>query len=93
LLFETGRPEDYDRVIVVACRPERQLRRLMDRDRMTELEARQRIAAQLPIDDKVRRADFLIRTDGPPSDTARQVRDVHEALLKDSAAKPTSTRP
>jgi dephospho-CoA kinase len=80
LLYETGRDRDFDKVIVTACDPATQLARVMERDRLTEAEARLRIAAQLPIEEKVRRADFVIRTDGSFEDTDRQVKEVCEAL-------------
>jgi dephospho-CoA kinase len=68
-------------VIVAACDPETQVRRVMARDAVTETEARQRLAAQLPIEDKVRRAHFVIRTDGSVDDTNRQVREVFDRLV------------
>lgn len=74
LLFETGRQAEFDGVIVAACRPDIQLRRLMERDRLTRDEAGRRIGAQLPIADKARLADWLISTDGTLDDTAAQVR-------------------
>jgi len=80
LLYETGRDRDFDTVIVVACDPETQVRRVMARDAATEVEARQRLAAQLPIGDKVRRADFVLRTEGPVEETDREVRRVYERL-------------
>jgi dephospho-CoA kinase len=80
LLFETGREREFDRVIVVACAPQVQLERLMARDGMDETEARQRIAAQSPIDEKVKRADYVIRTDGSFEETDRQVDIVAEKL-------------
>ncbi|MND04337.1 dephospho-CoA kinase [compost metagenome] len=52
----------------------------MDRDALTEREARQRVAAQIPIDDKVRGADHVIRTDGSFDDTDSQVLAVFHAL-------------
>ena len=81
LLFETGRDADFDAVIVTACDPETQVRRVITRDRVTEAEARQRIAAQLPLEEKVRRADYVIRTDGTLAETDEQVRSVHRRLL------------
>jgi dephospho-CoA kinase len=81
LLFETGGDRDYDAVIVTACDPETQVRRVVERDRVTEDEARQRVAAQLPILEKVRRADYVIRTDGTYAETDRQVHGVLEKLL------------
>jgi dephospho-CoA kinase len=73
LLYETGRDRDFDVVVVVACEPQLQLQRLITRDRITEPEALARIAAQLPISEKMRRADAVIRTDGAKADTVAQV--------------------
>jgi dephospho-CoA kinase len=85
LLYEVGRERDFDAVIVTAVDAETQVRRVMDRDGATEVEARQRLAAQLPIDEKVRRADFVIETDGTFEQTNEQVRRVLEQLEADAA--------
>jgi len=79
LLYETGHERDYDRVIVTACLPVQQIERLMKRG-LTESEAKQRIAAQLPTDEKASRADFVIRTDGPYEETDRQIAQILDAL-------------
>ena len=81
LLFETGRQGEFDVVIVTACDPLTQIRRVMARDDVSEAEARARVAAQLPIEEKVRRADHVINTDGSFEDTNRQVRSVYEVLV------------
>lgn len=81
LLYEVGRDRDFDAVIVVACAPETQLRRVMERDGLAEAGARQRMAAQLPIEEKVRRADYVIRTDGTFADTDRQVDELVRLLV------------
>jgi dephospho-CoA kinase len=73
LLYETGREQDFDAVIVVAVDPETQVRRVMERDGLSEAEARARVAAQIPIADKARRADYLIRTDGTYGETDARV--------------------
>jgi dephospho-CoA kinase len=73
LLFESQREGDFDAVIVTACEPETQLRRLMARDGLGEAEARQRIAAQWPLEKKIANADYVIRTDGTFDETNRQV--------------------
>src|SRR4029453_5677942 len=73
LLFESQREGDFDTVIVTACEPETQLRRLMARDGLGEAEARQRIAAQWPLEKKMANADYVIRTDGTFDETNRQV--------------------
>ena len=76
LLFETNSQGLYDVVLVTACDPEEQVRRIIARDHVSEADARRRLAAQLPIEEKVRRADHVIRTDGAHDDTARQVRAI-----------------
>jgi dephospho-CoA kinase len=81
LLFETGRQGEFDVVIVTACDPLTQIKRVMARDDVSEAEARARVAAQLPIEEKVRRADHVINTDGSFEETNRQVRSVYEVLV------------
>ena len=73
LLYEVGRDKDFDVVIVVAVEPETQVKRVIARDGLSEAEARQRLAAQLPIEEKVGRADYVIRTGGTFDETAAQV--------------------
>jgi dephospho-CoA kinase len=87
LLYEVGRDRDFDTVIVAAVDPEAQVRRVMERDGATAEEARQRLAAQLPIDEKVRRADFVIQTDGSFEQTDQQVRAVFDQLQADAARR------
>ena len=79
LLFETGHDHDFDAVIVCACDPEEQVRRLVARG-LAEADARARLAAQWPIDDKVDRGDYVIRTDRSFAETDAQVRRVYESL-------------
>jgi dephospho-CoA kinase len=75
LLYETGHQSEFDRVIVTACPVEVQIRRLAGRG-LSEADARLRVAAQLPTDDKASRADFVIRTDGSYEETDRQVEQI-----------------
>lgn len=81
LLHETGRHKDFEAVIVAAVEPDEQVRRIVARDNLNEAEARQRIAAQLPIAEKVARADYVIRTNGTYDATNRQVQEIYEALI------------
>ena len=73
LLYETGREREFDVVVVAACEPDEQLRRVVERDGLMPDAARQRIAAQLPLTEKVRRAHHVIRTDGSHAATDAQV--------------------
>ena len=82
LLFETGHEHDFDAVIVVACSPDEQLRRLVARDRMSPADARARMAAQSPIEEKVRRAHYVIRTDGGFAETDAEIARVYKQLSK-----------
>ena len=76
LLFETAHEGDFDVVIVAACSPEEQLRRLMERDRLSEADARSRIAAQMSIGEKVRRAGYVVWTTGTADETSGQVEGI-----------------
>jgi dephospho-CoA kinase len=69
LLFETGRAGDFDVVVVTACDADEQLRRIVRRDGLSEEAARQRIAAQWPLAEKVRRADHVVDTGRPQAET------------------------
>ena len=80
LLYETGRDRDFPTVVVVACAPAAQLTRVVERDGMTVDDARRRIAAQLPIEEKAARADHVVRTDGTFGDTDAQVDRLHQQL-------------
>jgi dephospho-CoA kinase len=80
LLYETGHESDFDTVVVTACRPEEQVRRLRARDGLSPAEARQRLDAQLPVAEKARRATHVIRTDGTHADTDAQVDALVAAL-------------
>jgi dephospho-CoA kinase len=80
LLYETGGEARFDRVVVVACEPETQIMRVMARDGLSRQDAERRMAAQIPIADKVARADYVIRTDGTHAETDEQVAALLEKL-------------
>jgi len=80
LLFETGHEGDFACVVVTACGSDEQVRRAMARSNLSEPEVRRRIAAQGPLDDKVRRADYVIRTDGTVGETRLRAAAVWDAL-------------
>jgi dephospho-CoA kinase len=80
LLFETGRAGAFDVVVVTACPPALQIRRLRERDGLTAEDARRRLAAQWPVAEKVRLADYVIHTEGAYAETDAQVARVVDAL-------------
>ena len=83
LVFETGHNHDFDAVIVAACRPDEQVRRVMARDGLSEHDARARLAAQWPIEEKVKRADHVIWTDRSFAETDAQIAEVLSKLHQD----------
>ena len=80
LYYESSRPDAFDRVIVTACQMDIQLARVKLRG-LSPREARLRINAQLPTDEKARRADYTIWTDGLQADTDRRVKEIFEELV------------
>jgi dephospho-CoA kinase len=82
LLFEVTRHVFVDKVIVVAASEETQLRRLQEKG-MDRKDAKRRIESQLPSEQKVKAADFVIHNDGPLEDTRRQVEDTYSLLMKE----------
>lgn len=72
LLIECGLEHTVDKVVVVAAEQETQMSRLTTRG-LTDEQARQRVAAQMPTSEKVQLADWVITTDGGLEDTRRQV--------------------
>jgi dephospho-CoA kinase len=87
LLFETGSDRAFDRIVVTSCPPEIQIRRVMARDGVTEAEAGQRLAAQWPIEEKARRAAFVIDTSGTMEETDARADGVADALAREAAAR------
>ena len=90
LLFETGGVSKMDKVVVVFADPDTEHRRLMTRDGLSEADARARIASQMPIAAKAKRADYVIDNSGTREETERQVRAVHGALLAELAGRRTA---
>jgi dephospho-CoA kinase len=87
LLFETGGVSKMDKVVVVFADPDTELRRLVTRDGFSEAEARARIASQMSIAEKAKRADYVIDNSGTREETERQVRAIHGALLAELAGR------
>jgi dephospho-CoA kinase len=72
LLFETRAESEFDKIICVACSAANQQKRLSERG-WTATQIRQRIAAQMPVDQKIARADFVVWTDGDMAAHAWQI--------------------
>ncbi len=88
LLLETtdGRDLGLEGVVVVTAADPVRIARLTARDGLTPADARQRLDAQMPLAQKVARADWVIDNSGPAEQTREQVLRLWEALLARSRA-------
>ena len=82
LMIESGGYKRFDKLIVVHCRPEVQLERLMLRDNLSRDEALRRISSQMPQEEKLRFADYLIDTSDGFELTRTQIISVHQKLIR-----------
>lgn len=93
LLLETAPRGFVDRVLVVDCAPETQIRRACSRDRTSEPEVRRILAAQTSREIRIRNADDVIDNEGAEELLGRKVRELHAvyrklADIRDTAASP-----
>lgn len=81
LCVETGAYTRFDGLIVVYCEPEEQLKRLMLRDNISKEDAEKIIRTQMPIDEKVKYADFIVNNSGTPEETEKDVKRVYDLIV------------
>jgi dephospho-CoA kinase len=81
LLSEVARPIFVDKTIVVSVSEQTQLRRLEEKG-MSRADAQSRIKSQLPLEEKIKSADFVIDNDGSLEETKRQVEEIYSLLRK-----------
>ena len=82
LMIESGGYKRFDKLIVVHCRPEVQLERLMLRDKLSRDEALRRINSQMPQEEKQKFADYLIDTSDGFELTRTRTLEVHNQLIR-----------
>jgi dephospho-CoA kinase len=96
LLVENGLEDAFDCLIVVTAKPETQIERLKQRDGMTRQEAQSRLDAQMPLEEKVEVADYLIDNDGALEETRSQVdrlfRFIDACIQRVGSAHPQTLR-
>ncbi len=83
LAVETGYADRFDVVVVVSAPRTERLRRLVEEKGLTADQAVARMAAQLPDEEKVMRADHVIDNDGTLQELEERVRTLHERLCTD----------
>ncbi|MBN2206755.1 MAG: dephospho-CoA kinase [Candidatus Aminicenantes bacterium] len=87
LTIEAGFQDFFDVVVVTTCRPEIQLRRLMERDGIGEEEALRKIGSQMSAAEKASHGDHVIDTSGSLAETVERTEEVWRTLLQASALK------
>jgi dephospho-CoA kinase len=84
LILEAGVKGHFDRIMVVTCKPAQKVTRFAQRTGMSEDVARadveRRNKAQMPDEEKARRADFVIDNSGPVEETRHQVQRIYSDL-------------
>jgi dephospho-CoA kinase len=87
LLVELNLQYLFDRLMVVYVPRETQLKRLVERDKITEDEAALILKSQIPIDEKLKFADFVVDNSSTLEETGEQVEGVWSALNKVNLVK------
>jgi dephospho-CoA kinase len=82
LLVETGDYREMDRVIVVYSTKAQQIERLRERDGASEEEAQRIVSAQMPPEEKLNVADFVIRNEGSLEETRQKTQEVFRELKR-----------
>ena len=80
ILIETGSFRDFDRLILAVCRPEQQIARAVARDGLSREEVLDRLARQMPLEEKKKYANYIIDTSGAKEDALAQAKAVYERL-------------
>ncbi len=88
LILEAGMAGRFDRLVVVTCRPEQRVERWAQRLKVDQETARRevarRMAAQLPDEEKIKAANYVIDNSGSLDETSRQVREIYAELKKEA---------
>lgn len=80
VMLEAGSHTRYDKLILAVCSQAQQVERAMLRDRISREKALARIGRQMPLEEKLKFADYVIDTSGGKAETLRQVREVYHLL-------------
>ena len=86
LIVEAGAAKRFDRLIMVTCQPEQRFQRWANLRKVDQeaaaREVTRRMAAQLPDEEKIKLADYVIDNSGSLDNTQKQVQEVYEELRR-----------
>ena len=82
LLIELGYHREMDKVIVVTATEKQQIGRLKKRDGLNQEEAQKILSSQMPQEEKLKMADFVIRNEGSFEETKRRTKEIFQELKR-----------
>src|SRR4030043_1934527 len=82
LIIELGDHREMDKLIVVTSTQPQQIERLKDRDGTNPEEALRIVSSQMPLKEKLKFADYVIRNEGSMEETKKRAREVYQELKK-----------
>jgi len=82
LIYEAGVADGFAKILVAWCRPEQQIERLMAKAGLSRQDALQRLASQIPAEEKRRRADYVIDCSGSIEETRAQVEALYPQMKR-----------
>ena len=80
LIYEAGVADRFAKILVAWCRPEQQIERLMAKTGLSRQDALRRMASQIPVEEKRRRADYVIDCSGSLEETRAQVEALYPEI-------------
>ena len=87
LIYETGMDRELDYILVVNAAEETRIKRVMDRDKVSRDDVVQRMNAQLPLEAKVKKADFVVENNGTPQEIIKRIQFINTLLSSLTASK------
>lgn len=82
LIIESGSIDKYDALIVISCPDELQVERVMQRDNFSEEKARNIVSHQMPNEERLKYADFIIDNSSTLDDLYKEVKRVHNLITQ-----------
>lgn len=82
LIIESGSIDKYDALIVISCPDELQVKRVMQRDNFSEEKARNIVSHQIPNEERLKYADFIIDNSSTLDDLYKEVKRVHNLITQ-----------
>lgn len=82
LLFEAGWQDRFEKVILVKADDALRLQRIMERDKLSEEDAKKRLNSQMPQEIKEKMSDYVINNSGEWLDTIRQIEEIWQSIME-----------